>query len=179
MRHHSWLSEIVGAWGGGRQPISQVRHSLLAAVMFLFNFQLGKLTATQSSRRYANLAGRSRVDIILIFSPRHHVLAFCISAIRISAAWMRPGAAFVISRLTHWATVWDCVLSDRIEWMEKTSGLMQSDTLSLSDSPNGLQTSVQNRVAWRAQGYNQLSISPNVFYYGDIHVRGTRLCCFF
>lgn len=164
--------------------------------MFLFNFQLGKLifqsrglcccprmTATQSSRRYANLTGRSRADLILIFSPRHHVPAFCmkdsISAIRISAAWMRPGAAFVISRLTQWATVWDCVLSDRIEWMEKTSGLMQSDTRSLTDSPNGLQTSVQNWVAWRARGHNQLSLSPNVFYYGDIHVNGTRFCCLF
>lgn len=47
----------------------------------------------------------------------------------------------------------DCILSDRMEWMDKTAGLTQSDTHSLSDSPNGPRMDVQKWVAWRSQGY--------------------------
>lgn len=43
----------------------------------------------------------------------------------------------VISGLTQWVTVEDCILSDRREWLDEAAGLMQSDTHSLCSSTNG------------------------------------------
>lgn len=64
--------------------------------------------------------------------------------IRISAGVIMPCAVYVISDLTQRVMIEDCILSDRMEWMDETGGLMQSDTRSLSDSPNGPQIDVKN-----------------------------------
>lgn len=59
------------------------------------------------------------------------------SLMRVRGEAIMPCDICVISGLTQWVTVEDCILSDRREWPDEAAGLMQSDTHSLCSSTNG------------------------------------------